>query len=35
MDAKIKKFVLESQRTEETEHLIYMRLSEYCKDKNN
>ncbi len=35
MDPKIKKLVLSVQRTEETEHLIYMRLADYCKDKNN
>ncbi len=35
MDPKIMKLVLSVQRTEETEHLIYMRLSDHCKDKNN
>lgn len=35
MDPKIKKLVLSVQRTEETEHLIYMRLADHCKDKNN
>jgi len=35
MDPLIKKVVLAVQKAEETEHLIYMRLSEVCKDKNN
>ena len=35
MEEKIKRTVLAAQRTEMTEHLIYIRLSEYCKDKNN
>jgi len=35
MDSKIKKLVLIAQRTEETEHLIYIRLSESVKDKKN
>jgi len=35
MDEKIKKTVLQVQRTEETEHLIYLRLADGCKDKNN
>lgn len=35
MDEKIKKAVLSVQRTEETEHLIYLRLADSCKDKNN
>jgi len=35
MDTKIDKFVLAAQVTEETEHLIYMRLADRCKDKNN
>lgn len=35
MDVKIRKAVLAAQRTELTEHLIYLRLSEYCKDKKN
>jgi len=35
MDIKIKKTVLSAQRAEVTEHLIYMRLSEQCKDENN
>ncbi len=29
------KLVLDAQQTEETEHLIYMRLSEQCKDSKN
>lgn len=35
MDPKIRKFVLAVQRAEETEHLVYLRLSERCKDKHN
>jgi VIT1/CCC1 family predicted Fe2+/Mn2+ transporter len=35
MDEKIKKLVLTVQKTEVTEHLIYMQLAERCKDKNN
>lgn len=35
MDDKIKKLVLAVQRTEVTEHLIYMRLAQGCKDANN
>lgn len=35
MDPQIKKIILAVQRAEETEHLIYMRLSLVCKDKNN
>lgn len=35
MDKKLRNFILRVQRTEETEHLIYMRLSAVCKDKNN
>jgi vacuolar iron transporter family protein len=35
MDKKIRKILLSVQRTEETEHLIYMRLANGCKDKNN
>lgn len=35
MDEKLRKFVLRVQRTEETEHLIYMRLAESCKDAKN
>ncbi|MGB4415230.1 MAG: VIT1/CCC1 family protein [Paludibacter sp.] len=35
MDIKIKKTVLSAQRAEVTEHLIYTRLSEQCKDENN
>jgi len=35
MDVKIRKLVLAVQRTEETEHLIYMRLAEHSKDKKN
>jgi VIT1/CCC1 family predicted Fe2+/Mn2+ transporter len=35
MDQKIRKVVLAVQRTEETEHLIYMRLAEVCRDKKN
>ena len=35
MDSKLRKFVLKVQRTEETEHLIYMQLAAGCKDKNN
>lgn len=35
MDAKIKKLVLQVQRTEVTEHKIYLKLAEYARDKNN
>ena len=35
MDKKIRKILLSVQRTEETEHLIYMRLANGCNDKNN
>jgi len=35
MENKIEKFVLAAQLTEETEHMIYMRLADRCKDKNN
>jgi VIT1/CCC1 family predicted Fe2+/Mn2+ transporter len=35
MDKKIQKILLSVQRTEETEHLIYMRLASGCNDKNN
>lgn len=35
MDEKLKKFVLRVQQTEETEHLIYMRLAAGCKDDKN
>jgi vacuolar iron transporter family protein len=35
METKIDKFVLAAQLTEETEHMIYMRLADSCKDKNN
>ncbi|MEN6619890.1 MAG: VIT1/CCC1 family protein [Rikenellaceae bacterium] len=35
MDQKIKKLVLTTQQAEETEHLIYMRLSKQSNDKNN
>lgn len=35
MDPKVKKIVLAVQRTEETEHLVYMRLAELTKDENN
>jgi vacuolar iron transporter family protein len=35
MDTNTKKLLLKIQRTELTEHLIYIRLSESCKDKNN
>ncbi len=34
-DKKLRKFVLRVQRTEETEHLIYMRLAAGCKDAAN
>lgn len=35
IDKKLRKFVLRVQRTEETEHLIYMRLAASCKDAAN
>lgn len=35
MDKKLRNFILRVQRTEETEHLIYMRLAAGCNDKNN
>ncbi len=35
MDEKIKKILFKVQRTEETEHLIYLRLADGCRDKNN
>ena len=35
MDSKVKKLLLAVQQTEETEHLIYLRLADQCKDKNN
>ena len=33
MDEKIKKAVLAVQRTEETEHLIYLQLADSCRDE--
>jgi vacuolar iron transporter family protein len=35
MDKKIEKFALLAQEIEITEHHVYMRLAERCKDKNN
>ncbi len=35
MEQKIKKMILLAQRAEETEHLVYLRLAELSKDKNN
>ncbi len=35
MDPKVRKIVLSVQRTEETEHLVYMRLAALTKDANN
>lgn len=35
MDPKLKKIIRIAQRAEETEYVIYLRLSKYCKDKNN
>ena len=35
MDPKTRKIVLKVQRTEETEHLVYMKLAELTKDKKN
>ncbi len=35
MDEKIKKAVLAVQRTEETEHLIYLQLADSCRDEKN
>jgi VIT1/CCC1 family predicted Fe2+/Mn2+ transporter len=35
MDTEIKNLLLSIQRNETTEHLIYMRLADGCKDKNN
>ncbi len=35
MDEKIKKLILKVQRTEVTEHKIYLKLADYCRDKNN
>jgi vacuolar iron transporter family protein len=35
MDNKTKRIVLKAQRNEITEHFIYMKLAEKCKDENN
>jgi rubrerythrin len=35
MDARIKNAILSVQRTEITEHHIYLKLAERCRDSNN
>ena len=35
MEQKLNKIILLVQSAEETEHLVYMRLAEISKDKNN
>jgi len=35
MDKKIRNLILKVQRTEVTEHKIYLKLADYCRDKNN
>ncbi|MFZ5939949.1 MAG: VIT1/CCC1 transporter family protein [Bacteroidota bacterium] len=35
MDKKIRAFILAAQKTEITEHFIYMRLAERCRNENN